>query len=99
VSQLQTPSQMKPILAVAGLVTAVAAVAVVTGRHTLSWVCHPCLLPCLKVGLLLSRQDSSVGAVWCCSYNVNCIITCSACHALCNQPMCFVAFDAHGYGA
>jgi hypothetical protein len=61
VSQLQTPSQMKPILAVAGLVTAVAAVAVVTGRHTLSWVCHPCRLPCLKVCLLSCRHDSLRG--------------------------------------
>lgn len=56
-SQLQTLSQMKPILAVAGLLTAVVvAVVVVTGHHTLSWVCHPCLLPCLKVGLLFSRR-------------------------------------------
>jgi len=60
VSQLQTLSQMKPIPAVAGLLTAVVAVAVVvvTGHHTLSWVCHLCRLPCLKVGLLLSRHGS-----------------------------------------
>lgn len=90
VSQLQTLSQMKPTLAVAGLQTVVAVVVavVVTGRHTLSWVCRPCRLPCPKVCLPSCRHDLSEGAFWCCTCSVVCMIISSACHALCNQTCC-----------